>query len=60
MQTISTPVRVFAILTIVTTLISMFLRYQGSSIAGTISLISTIFAVCTLGAFIYERVVKKA
>ena len=60
MQTISTPVRVFAILTIVTTLISMFLRYQGSSITGTISLISTIFAVCTLGAFIYERVVKKA
>ena len=59
MQTISTPVRVFAILTIVTTLISMFLRYQGSSITGTISLISTIFAVCTLGAFIYERVVKK-
>lgn len=59
MQNVSNLVRIFAILTIVTTLVSMFLRYQGNSMQGSVSLLSTLFAVCTLGAVIYDRMVKK-
>lgn len=59
MQNANNLIRIFAILTIVTTLASMFLRYQGNSMQGSVSLLSTLFAVCTLGAAIYDRMVKK-
>lgn len=58
MQHLTNPIRIFALLTIVTSLASIFLRAQNSPYQGPVSMVSTLCVVCVIILFIYERSTK--